>query len=313
MKDSILISLSSSKKLTAKISKETGYKICNVETTKFSDGEIMITIKESIRHKKVYIIQSTSNPVSDNLMELLITIDAVKRSDPEEIIAIIPYFGYARQDRRAKSREPITAKLIADLLKTSGIDKVICVQLHSGQIEGFFDCYCENLSCINLLAQHARNIYNDNIVVVSPDHGGANRARDFAEVLKTGIAIIDKRREGVNKIKSYSVIGNVKGKNAIIVDDMIDTAGTVVEAANALKKEGAKDIVVYCVHGVFSGSAVEMINSSSISKIYCTDTIEQNKNIKNFEVISISKFLSDVIRAIDKGESVSKIIYKNHM
>ena len=309
-KECVIVPLSSSKEIAKKISNETKYRLVNVTTTKFSDGEIMVSLNESVRQKKVYIIQSTNDPVNDNLMELLITIDAVKRSDPEEIVAIIPYFGYARQDRRAKAREPITAKLVADLLKASGVNKVISVQMHTGQIVGFFDCYCENLTCIEILANSAKKKKYKNVVVVSPDHGGANRARNFAEILNSEMAIVDKRRVGINKVKTYNIIGDVRGKTAIIVDDMIDTAGTITEATKTLIEHGAKEIYVYCVHGVFSGPASERLNNSLIKKIYCTDTIKQDQKIERLEIISIAKFLSEVLINIDNGNSVAKIIEK---
>ena len=250
--------------LAEAIAKELKLSLSNAEVGKFSDGEISITLPNTVRGKDVFIIQSTSSPVNDNLMELLIMIDACKRASAGRITAVMPYFGYARQDRKARPRDPITAKLVADILTTSGADRVLTIDLHAAQIQGFFEIPVDHLYGAPLLARYYKDKMDENWVVVSPDVGSVGRARNLASRVNAPIAIVDKRRPKANAIEVMNVIGDVAGKTCLMVDDMIDTAGTIVKGAEALAKNGAKEIFACCTHGVLSGPAMERITNSPI-------------------------------------------------
>ena len=310
MDNVVVFSLSSSKELTEKICKKLGIKEGKIEIRHFADGEILVELLETVRDKRVYIIQSTDNPVSQNLMELLIAIDSVKRAFAKRIDVIIPYFGYARQDRKARPRQPITGRLVANLLEAAGATSIMTVEIHSTQTMGFFDIPADDLTVIGILAGYfkKKKILKD-IVIVSPDHGGVKRARDIAEIFDAPIAIIDKRRVKPNEAEAMNLIGTVEGKTAIIVDDMIDTAGTIVNAANALKKFGAKDVYACCAHGVLSGPAIERIESSEIKELIVLDTIElpEEKKIDKIKVMSVAGVFADAINRIYTCDSVSKL------
>ncbi|HEY6838146.1 MAG TPA: ribose-phosphate pyrophosphokinase [Geobacteraceae bacterium] len=277
----------------------------------FSDGEIMVEIGENVRGRDIYVIQSTCNPTNNNLMELLIMMDALKRASAATITAVIPYYGYARQDRKAAPRTPITSKLVADLITTAGADRVVTVDLHAGQIQGFFNIPVDNLYAAPVILEHLRQRFpNNNIVMVSPDAGGTERARAFAKRLGCTLAVIDKRRTGPNVAEVMHLIGDVRDKAAIILDDMIDTAGTLTQAARALKEHGAKSIYACATHGVLSGPAIDRINESDIEGIVITDTIplgEKEERTTKIKVISVAELLAEAIRRIHEDESVSSL------
>lgn len=305
-----LLSGNSNKALAESVAKYLGVELGKADIEKFQDGEISVKINESIRGKDVYIMQPTSNPTNDNLMELLILIDACRRASAGYINAIVPYYGYARQDRKTRGREPITAKLVANLLTTAGADRVITMDLHAGQIQGYFDIPVDHFSAIRHLSTHFKDIaYDkpDDFVVVSPDLGGVRRAREFADYLKLPIAIIEKRRPRPNVSEVMSVIGDFKGKHAIIVDDMIDTAGTITNAGEFLINNGAKDVYLVATHGVFSGNAIERINKSNVKEVVVTDTIAlpEEKKIDKIKQMSIAPLLSEAIHRINTYESIS--------
>lgn len=279
----------------------------------FSDGEIMVEIAENVRGRDIYIVQSTCAPTNNNLMELLIMMDALKRASASTITAVIPYYGYARQDRKAAPRTPITSKLVADLVTTAGADRVVTIDLHAGQIQGFFNIPVDNLYAAPVLLNHLKNRFAgemENIVMVSPDAGGTERARAFAKRLGCTLAVIDKRRTGPNVAEVMHLIGDVKGKTAIILDDMIDTAGTLAQAANALKNHGAQTIYACATHGVLSGPAIDRINESVLEKVVLTDTIplsEKGLACDKLKVLSVAELLAEAIRRIHEDESVSSL------
>lgn len=277
--------------------------------TRFSDGEINITLKETVRGADCYIIQSTCNPVNDNLMELLIMVDAMKRASVGRVNAVIPFYGYARQDRKAKSRDPISAKLTANLLTAAGIDRVLTMDLHATQIQGFFDVPVDHLLGKPILAQYYMGKKLEDIVIVSPDHGGVVRARYMAETLKCPIAIVDKRRPAPNKSEVMNVIGDVSGKNCIILDDMIDTAGTITNAANAIKHLGAKNVYVGATHGILSGPAIERLESSAIEEMVLLNTIplSENKKSKKIKTLSVAPLFSEAIKRIHSNQSLNAL------
>jgi len=282
------------------------------EVTQFSDGEISVKIDETIRGADVFIIQSTSYPVNDNLMELLIMIDAMKRASAGRITAVMPYYGYARQDRKARSRDPISAKLVANLITTAGADRVLTMDLHCAQIQGFFDIPLDHLVGMPILASYYREKYGSELndfVAVSPDLGSVGRTRAFATKLEIPIAIIDKRRPKANVSEIMNIIGNVEGKKVILVDDMIDTAGTITNAAGALKERGAIEVDACCTHPVLSGPAIERIKDSAISELVLLDTIEllEAKKIKKITELSVAKIFAEAIRRIHEGTSISKL------
>tara|TARA_B000000441_G_scaffold130311_1_gene113216 strand:- start:27 stop:959 length:933 start_codon:yes stop_codon:yes gene_type:complete len=306
-----LLTGNSNKNLSVKISKFLKTKLVHSSIKKFSDGEIYIEIKENIRGNSIFIVQSVSSPANDNLMELLLCIDALKRSSAKNITAVIPYFGYARQDRKVAPRTSISAKLVSNLITKAGADRVVTVDLHAGQIQGFFDLPVDNLFATPIFARHVkRNIKSKNLICVSPDVGGVERTRALARKLDIGIAIIDKRRPAPGKSQVMNVIGNVKNKTCIIIDDIIDSGGTIVNAAQALINRGAKEVHVYITHGVLSGEAVEKIKKSKIKKLVITDTIDNSdkvKKAKNIEVLSIANLLGEAIKRISNSTSVSDL------
>ena len=298
--------------LAAAIAKNLGLNIGQSEVTHFSDGEISVKIDETIRGADVFIIQSTSQPVNDNLMELLIMIDAMKRASAGRITAVMPYYGYARQDRKARARDPISAKLVANLITTAGADRVLTMDLHCAQIQGFFDIPLDHLVGVPLLTNYYREKYGDdldNFVAVSPDLGSVGRTRAFATKLEIPIAIIDKRRPKANVSEIMNIIGNVEGKKVILVDDMIDTAGTIANAANALKERGAIEVDACCTHAVLSGPAIERIENSAISELLVLNTISLSpeKRISKIVDLSVAKIFAEAINRIHEGTSVSKL------
>jgi len=301
----------SNKKLSEKISKYLKNKLVNSSIRKFSDGEIYIEINENIRGNSIFIIQGISSPANDNLMELLLCIDALKRSSAKNITAVIPYFGYARQDRKVVPRTSISAKLVSNLITKAGADRIVTVDLHAGQIQGFFDIPVDNLFSTPIFARHVKKkIKSKNLICVAPDVGGVERTRALGRKLDVGLAIIDKRRPAPGKSQVMNVVGNVKGKTCIIVDDIIDSGGTIVNAAEALIKRGAKEVHVYVTHGVLSGEAVEKIKKSKIKNLVVTDTIDNSDKVKkarNIEVLSISNLLAEAMKRISNSTSVSDL------
>jgi ribose-phosphate pyrophosphokinase len=282
----------------------------NAQVKTFSDGELQIEIDENVRSKDVFVIQSTCAPVNDNLVELLLMIDALKRSSARRITAVMPYFGYARQDKKVAPRVPISAKLVADMVTVAGANRVITMDLHAGQIQGFFDIPVDNIFAAPLLIEYIRNNFNDNLVIVSPDAGGVERARAFAKRLNADLAIIDKRRSAPNQAKAMAVIGDVKDKVVVILDDMADTAGTLTEAVHALKAEGAREIHACCAHAVLSGPAIERITASEMKSLVVTDTIPLRENAAacgKIVVISISELVGEAIIRSYRGDSVTSL------
>ncbi len=276
----------------------------------FSDGEIMVEIKENVRGRDVFVVQSTCQPANQNLMELLVMIDALKRASAARITAVIPYFGYARQDRKVAPRTPITSKLVADLITTAGAQRVLCVDLHAGQIQGFFDIPVDHLYAAPVVLEDIKSRFPNDVVVVSPDAGGTERARAFAKRLNAGLAIIDKRRSAANVSEVMHIIGDVDGKTCIIVDDMIDTAGTLCQAAAALKAHGAGDVYATATHPVLSGPAIERINDSALKEVLISNTIpaeEKAKQCPRLRIVSVAKLLAEAINRIHGDESVSSL------
>jgi len=306
-----LLSGNSNKILSKNIAKYLKSKLVNSSIRNFSDGEIYVEINENIRGNSIFIIQSISSPANDNLMELLLCIDALKRSSAKNITAVIPYFGYARQDRKVVPRTSISAKLVSNLITTSGADRVVTVDLHAGQIQGFFDIPVDNLFATPIFARHIKSkIKSKNIICVAPDVGGTERARALGKLLNVGLAIVDKRRPKPGQSQVMNVIGDVKGKTCVIVDDIIDSGGTIVNAAKALKDRGAKEVYVYITHGVLSGDAVNKIKKSVIKNLVITDTIDNNnktKGVKNIEVLPISALMGEAIKRISNSTSVSDL------
>jgi ribose-phosphate pyrophosphokinase len=276
----------------------------------FSDGETQIEIHENIRGRDVFILQSTCIPVNDNLMQLLIIMDALRRASAKRITAVIPYYGYGRQDRKVKPRVPISAKLVADLITVAGADRVVSIDLHAGQIQGYFNIPVDNLFSAPLLLKYIRTHFNDDMVIVSPDAGGVERARAFAKRLDASLAIIDKRRDAPNIAEAMNIIGDVEGKVAIILDDMVDTAGTLTQGANAVKKRGASRIFACCTHPVLSGPAIERIEASPIDRLVVTNTIPLKKEAENCSKIvslSVAELLGETIKRIYNSDSVSTL------
>ena len=306
-----IIACNSSKSLAEKISKHIDVPLADASVRTFNDREIFVEINENIRGEDVFIIQSTSHPANDHLMELLITIDAARRGSAKRITAVIPYYGYARQDRKTGPRTPITAKLVANLITSAGADRVLTMDLHAGQIQGFFDIPVDNLFATPIFARHARKkIKSKKIICVAPDVGGTERARALGKLLGVGLAIVDKRRPKPGQSKVMNVIGDVKDQTCIIVDDIIDSGGTIVNAAKALKERGAKEVYVYITHGVLSGDAVKKIKNSVIKNLVITDTIDNSdkiKGAKNIEVLSISGLMGEAIKRISNSTSVSDL------
>jgi len=306
-----LLTGNSNKTLSKKISKYLKSKLINSSIRKFADGEIYIEINENIRGNSIFIIQSISSPANDNLMELLLCIDALKRSSAKNITTVIPYFGYARQDRKVVPRTSISAKLVSNLITKAGADRVVTVDLHAGQVQGFFDIPVDNLFCTPIFARHVKkNIKSKNIICVAPDVGGTERARALGKSLDVGLAIVDKRRPAPGKSQVMNVIGNVKDKTCIIVDDIIDSGGTIINSAKALKDRGAKEVYVYITHGVLSGEAVRKIQRSAIKKLFITDSIDNQIRVnkaKNIEILTISNLMGEAIKRISNSTSVSDL------
>lgn len=306
-----LLTGNSNKPLSKNIAKYLKTKLVNSSIKNFSDGEIYIEINETIRGNSIFIIQSISSPANDNLMELLLCIDALKRSSAKNITTVIPYFGYARQDRKVVPRTSISAKLVSNLITKAGADRVVTVDLHAGQIQGFFDIPVDNLFCTPIFARHIKkNIKSKNIICVAPDVGGTERARALGKSLDVGLAIVDKRRPAPGKSQVMNIIGNVKNKTCIIVDDIIDSGGTIINSAKALKNRGAKEVYTYITHGVLSGDAVKKIQKSVIKKLIITDSIDNQIKVnkaKNIEVLTISNLMGEAIKRISNSTSVSDL------
>ncbi|WP_213424281.1 ribose-phosphate diphosphokinase [Bhargavaea massiliensis] len=306
-----IFSLNSNEPLAKEVADEIGVPLGACSVNRFSDGEVQINIEESIRGCDVFIIQSTSAPVNENLMELLIMVDAVKRASARTINVVMPYYGYARQDRKARAREPITAKLVANLLETAGANRVIALDLHAPQIQGFFDILIDHLVAVPILSDYfmEKNIPGEELVIVSPDHGGVTRARKMADRLKAPIAIIDKRRPRPNVAEVMNIVGNVEGKKAILIDDIIDTAGTITIAANALVENGATEVYACCTHPVLSGPAIERINNSKIKELVITNSINlpEEKHSPKIKEMSVAPLLADAIVRVFENKSVSTL------
>ncbi len=296
-------------KLSEEIAEILGIPMGDAKVTHFSDGEIRVKLNESVRGADIFIIQPTCFPVNDNLMELLIMIDALKRASAKSINVVMPYYGYARQDRKARARDPITAKLVANLIETAGANRLIAMDLHATQIQGFFDIPVDHLLGVPILADFFKKKNLKDIVVVSPDHGGVTRARKLAERLEAPIAIIDKRRPEPNIAEVMNIVGKVKDKTAILIDDIIDTAGTIVVAADALKEAGARDVFATCSHPVLSGPAIKRIENSQIKEVVITNTIPlpPEKKVDKIKVLSVAPLISEAIIRIHKQLSVSKL------
>jgi ribose-phosphate pyrophosphokinase len=310
MNDFIIFSGNSNPNLSQNICNYLNTDMGGAKVTTFSDGEVQIEINENVRSKDVFVVQSTCVPVNDNLVELLLMIDAFKRSSATRITAVMPYYGYARQDKKVAPRVPISAKLVADLLTVSGADRVITMDLHAGQIQGFFDIPVDNLFAAPVIIDYIKDQFDRDLVVVSPDAGGVERARAFAKRLDAGLAIIDKRRESPNKAQAMAVIGNVTGKIAVILDDMVDTAGTLTQAAKALVGQGAAEVHASCAHPVLSGPAIERISASGLNSLVVTDTIPLGKEAAacdKIKVLSVAKLFGEAIIRCHKGDSVTSL------
>lgn len=307
MQDFRVFTGSAHKEFSNNVARVLDIELSKAEVARFSDGEISVRLCESVRGKDVFIIQPTCAPTNDNLMELLIMVDALKRSSAKSIYAIMPYFGYARQDRKAAPRVPITAKLVADLLQRAGIARLITMDLHAGQIQGFFDIPVDNLYGSIVFKEHiaAKNLKNP--IVASPDIGGVARARYFAKLLGLDIVIVDKRREKANESEVMNVIGSVEGKDVILIDDMIDTAGTMVKAASVFKQKGATSVIALGTHAVFSGLAYDRIANSEIDEVIVTDTIPLQQSCEKIKILSVAPLFAEVIRRINNDESVNSL------
>ena len=302
----------SNDELAKAIADKLGKPLGRATVTKFSDGEISVNVWESVRGRDIYIIQSTCNPVNDNLMELLIMIDAMKRASAGRINAVIPYYGYARQDRKAKARDPITAKLVANLIEAAGADRVLTMDLHANQIQGYFDIPVDHLLGMPILAKYFIDKQMEDVVIVSPDHGSVTRARNMAQYLNCPIAIIDKRRPEPNKSEIMNIIGNIEGKNCIIVDDMIDTAGTICNAANAIKAMGAKAVFAGATHAVLSGPACERLEASAIEELVLLNTVPlaEEKKLEKMTFLSVAPLFAEAISRVFSNGTVSELFDK---
>ncbi len=317
-KNWIVFGLSNGLHYAKEIAKRVGIELGEVSVSKFADGELLVKSKVPVRGKDVLIVQSTSTPVNDNLMELLIAIDALKRASAQSIIAVIPYYGYGRQDRKAKGREPITCKLVADFIMKAGATKVILVDIHSEQTQGFFDVPVDTLTAASILINEytKRNGCEKNFCIVAPDYGAVKKARNISEYLDVQLAIVDKRRPKPNVVEVSNILGDVRGKDCLLIDDMIDTGGTVLSSAKLLKEAGSKKVVIMATHGLFSNNAIEKfykaLDDNIVDELYVTDTIIENMSIKHKKivVIDLSIFLSEIIEAQIKHTSVSKIYDK---
>ena len=310
MQRMILFSGNSNIALAESVASHLGIELGKVEVGTFSDGEVKVEIRESVRGLDCFVLQSVSSPANTHLMELLIMVDALRRSSARRITAVIPYYGYARQDRKVSPRAPITAKLVADLICTAGVDRVLCIDLHAGQIQGFFNIPVDNLFATPVLLDVIRRRYDDSVVIISPDAGGVERSRAYAKRLDVNIAIIDKRREAANVSEVMNIVGDVKDKTCVIVDDMVDTAGTLAESARALEREGARAVTAVITHPVLSGPAIKRVSESPIRELVVTDSISLNPDARDCDklhVVSIAPLLSEAIRRINNEESVSSL------
>jgi len=301
----------SNSKLCKDIARHLKLKLVNTNIKRFADGEVYVEINENIRGNSIFVVQSISNPANDNLMELLICIDALRRSSAKNITAVIPYFGYARQDRKVVPRTAISAKLVSNLITNAGANRILSVDLHAGQIQGFFDIPVDNLFATPIFAKYIKKKMKlNNLICVSPDVGGVERTRALSRRINSSIAIIDKRRPAPGKSEVMNIVGNVKNKNCVIVDDIIDSGGTIVNAARALKEKGAKDVYVFITHAVLSGDAVKKIENSKINKLITTDTINNSKKItksKKIQIISLAPMISEAMKRIANSTSVSSL------
>ena len=308
-KDIKVFAANSNKPLAEKIARQLGLPLSKCEVGTFSDGEITVSIGETVRGSDVFIIQSTCTPVNNNLMELLIMIDAMKRASAGRINAVIPYYGYARQDRKARARDPITAKLVADMLEAAGADRVITMDLHASQIQGYFDIPVDHMLGMPIYRNYFKEQNIEDLVIVSPDHGSVPRARKMAEPLNCPIAIVDKRRPEPNKSEIMNIIGKIEGKHCILVDDMIDTAGTITNAANALKDLGAKSVKACATHGILSGPAKERIEASAIEELVLLNTVPlaEERKLEKMTFISVAPLLAETIMKIHTNGSVSEL------
>ena len=301
----------SNKELAQKIAEKYGMELGKAEVVRFKDGEVFVKIDETVRGRDVFVVQPTSEPVNENLMELLIFVDALKRASAKSINVIVPYYGYARQDRKSSPREPITSKLVANLLTKAGVTRLLTMDLHADQIQGFFDIPVDHLQALPLMVKYfkSKGFYGDKIVVVSPDIGGVKRARKLAEKLDCKIAIIDKRRPKPNMSEVMNLIGEVEGKIAIFIDDMIDTAGTITNGAEAIMKRGAKEAYACCTHAVFSDPAIERLTASPLTEIIVTDSIclPERKKIDKIKILSVDALFAEAIKRVVHNESVSEL------
>ena len=303
----VVLSGNSNKELALRISKELKAKLAEIMTVRFSDGEIRVKVEDNVRGKDVFVVQSSCPPVNENIMELLIIIDALKRASANRITAVIPYFGYARQDRKDQPRVPITAKLVANLLTVAGANRVLALDLHAGQIQGFFDIPVDHLFAINVFVDYFKKLKINNLVIVSPDVGGIKMARAYAKKFHAGLAIVDKRRNTPDATEVMHILGEVEGKNVILVDDIIATGSSLVEAAKALKEAGAKKIFAAISHGILSANAVEKLENSEIDYLVITDSIPlgEEKKSKKIKIVSVSKLFAEAIRRIHFEQSIS--------
>lgn len=308
-----LFSLNANRPLAEKISSYTGISLSDLEVKKFADGEITINIAETVRGHHVFVVQPTQTPVNEHLMELLILMDALKRASARTINVVMPYYGYSRQDRKAKSRQPISAKLVADLLTVAGATRIVSMDLHAAQIQGFYNIPIDNFKAMPIIANYfEERLAGEDLVIVSPDHGGAGRARELGNALHAPIAIIDKRRPRENEAEVMNIIGDVSGRCAIIIDDIIDTAGTVTAASNAIRAAGAKGVYAACTHPVLSGKAIERIENSAISELICTDTINlrPEQSSPKIKQLSVANLLGQGILNVINNESLSVLFEK---
>ena len=309
-KNIVLCSGNANHVLAESIAKYLQVKLCAGTVSKFSDGETWVEIDENVRGADVFVVQPTCAPANEHIMELLVIIDALKRASADRITAVIPYYGYARQDRKSSPRTPITSKLIADLLTSAGADRVLTMDLHASQIQGFFDIPVDHLYAKPVLINYLQEQTQNDLVVVSPDAGGAERARSFAKMLKAPMALIDKRRPQPNESAVMNVIGEVKGRRAVIIDDIVDTAGTMIQAAEALLEKGATEVSACCVHGVLSGPAISRLKESCLHSLVVTDTIplsEEGENCDKIKVLSVAEILGEAIQRIHNADSVSSL------
>jgi ribose-phosphate pyrophosphokinase len=296
--------------LTESICRQLEVPMGRAEVTRFADGEVYVEIKENVRGVNCFVVQPTCTPVNDNLMELLIMIDALRRASAGSINAVIPYFGYARQDRKTKPRTPISARLAADVLTAAGVTRVLALDLHAGQIQGFFNIPVDHLYAMPVQMEYLKSQFGSEAVIVSPDAGGVERARAFSKRLNCGLAIIDKRRPAANVAEVVNIIGDVKGRDAIIVDDLIDTAGTLCAAARAIKDQGARSVSACCTHGLLSGPALERINAAPIEQVIVTDSIPHRREVvenPKIKILSVAPLLSEAVKRIHTGDSISSL------